>query len=281
MGRDEFRRRPVRPKRSLGQHFLVNTAIVEKMLSLADLKADPVLEVGPGRGILTRRLVQKASRVLAVEKDDILCEELAAAFKGQINLELIHSDILDLDLDEHLVDGMKIIANLPYNIATQFIIRILEQASRLSAVVVMVQSEVALRICASPGDPAYSAMSVLVSSAFVTHAGFVVMPANFFPRPKVDSRVIKLIPRTDPVTRSEVKAFKAVVFTAFGQRRKILRNSLIRLPGLNHDHLSLLAHDAGIDLGVRPQELSQETYRRFARLYQERIVCAGPNSGSR
>jgi len=265
----------MRPKRSLGQHFLVNTAIVEKMVSLADLKAEPVLEVGPGRGILTKKLVQRASRVLAVEKDDDLYETLAVMFSGQANLKLLHGDILEMDLDELLSDGMKIVANLPYNIATQFVIRLVDHASRLSTVVVMVQSEVARRICSRPGNTEYSALSVLVSSAFVPCAAFVVSPANFFPRPKVVSRVIKLVPKPDPIPISEGNIFKDVVFCAFGQRRKILKNTLIHLPGLNKDMLASLAIEAGIDLMARPQEIPQQSYRELARLYWDKVVGKG------
>ncbi|MGC9323180.1 MAG: 16S rRNA (adenine(1518)-N(6)/adenine(1519)-N(6))-dimethyltransferase RsmA [Desulfomonilia bacterium] len=265
----------MRPKRSLGQHFLVNSSIVDRIVAFAELAAEPVLEVGPGKGILTRGLITRASSVLAVEKDDELFEKLGETFKGQENLRLIHGDILDMELGDLLVDGMKIIANLPYNIASRFIIRLLKDASKLAAVVVMVQREVAERVCACPGDTAYSALSVLVSSAFDSHRGFVVHPANFSPRPKVDSQVLKLIPRPCPVAVTELDTFQDVVFCAFRNRRKMLKNSLVHLPGMKPDVLEYLARETGVDLKKRPQDIPQEVYRLFAAMYREQAASTG------
>ncbi len=256
-------------KRSLGQNFLQNPGIVRKIAEFADLvPGDRVLEIGPGRGILTREIVGTVSSMIAIEKDDQLFDELREMFHDEDRLTLVHGDILEYDLSRLIVPGTKIVANLPYNIASQLIIRLTDYADRLSSIVVMVQREVAERICSRTGEKEYSALSVLVSAAFDTMAGFTVGPNNFIPRPKVDSQVIKLLPADDPVPGGQRAMFKRVVFQAFSQRRKMLRNSLLGLAGMERGLLDDLAREAQIDLIKRPQDLSPHDYRRLSISYQ-------------
>jgi len=261
----------MKAKRSLGQNFLVNVGIAEKITNLAQPAPDDhILEIGPGRGILTRILAQRASHVTAVEKDDHLYDQLCAAFAGQRNVKLIHGDILECDLSALIGSGTKIVANLPYNIASQLIIRLTDFADELSSVVVMVQKEVAERICARTGQKEYSGLSVLVSSAFEAVPSFTVSPNNFIPAPKVTSQVIKLLPRKNPVPRAERTVFKQVVFQAFAQRRKMLKNSLLGLVSMDKELLQEIAGDAQIDLTKRPQDLSYEDYHRLSLAYTNR-----------
>lgn len=258
----------MRAKRSLGQNFLRNVGIARKMAMLADVgPGDTVVEVGPGKGMLTRVLLDLASRVIAVEKDDVLHAHLGQVFEGRTSLHLRHDDILDADLASLIPDGAKVVANLPYNIGTQFIMRLVDHARRIGPVVVMLQKEVARRICACPGDREYSALSVIVSAGFDAAAGFMVGANNFFPRPRVESQVIKLTPRVSQVPRQDLELYKAVVSCAFHQRRKVLRNSLIHLPGMDDEHLERLALEASIDLCSRPQELSPAQYHLFCKVY--------------
>ncbi|MGO9147604.1 MAG: 16S rRNA (adenine(1518)-N(6)/adenine(1519)-N(6))-dimethyltransferase RsmA [Desulfomonilia bacterium] len=259
----------MRPKRSLGQNFLKNVGIAEKMASLAGIGSqDTVVEVGPGRGMLTRVLLKHASYVIAIEKDDHLYEGLLDAFNNSDGIELIHQDILESDLGQIIPDRAKIVANLPYNIATQLIIRLVDQAHRIDSVVVMLQKEVAQRICAHVGDKAYSYLSVVVAAGFDASPGFLVGPNNFFPKPKVDSLVIKLSPKMSPMPPADTEVFRSVVACAFGQRRKTLKNTLARLPDMDEDTLDKLAEYTGIHLGSRPQDITPEQYYLFSKGYK-------------
>jgi 16S rRNA (adenine1518-N6/adenine1519-N6)-dimethyltransferase len=258
----------MRAKRSLGQNFLNNIGIARNMAVLADIgPGETVVEVGPGKGMLTRVLLDHASRVIAIEKDDRLFEYLSHSFGDRGELCLEHRDILEADLSVLIPDRAKVVANLPYNIGTQFIIRLVDHARRIGPAVVMLQKEVAERICAGPGDSGYSALSVIVSAGFDAAPGFTVGPNNFFPRPGVESQVIKLIPKISPIPCRELDLFKTVVSCAFHQRRKVLRNSLIHLPLMDHELLERLAHAASIDLHQRPQELSAAQYHLFSKGY--------------
>lgn len=262
----------MKPKYSLGQNFLKNPAVVEKIITLARVGSDDkILEIGPGTGVLTNRLVQLASLVIAVEKDDELFEYLAQRFQGHPGVVLKHGDILEYDLNRLLLPGMKVVANLPYNIATQIILRLAEVSQRISSVVVMVQKEVALRMCASPADRDYSALSVLLAADFDCVRGFIVGPESFSPRPRVDSMVVRLVPKDRPIPGPDREAFQKVVFAAFGNRRKMLRNSLMNLPGIKKDALARIEIRSGISLGRRPQELSLEEFFCLSRAYRELV----------
>jgi 16S rRNA (adenine1518-N6/adenine1519-N6)-dimethyltransferase len=262
----------MRPKSSLGQHFLKSQGIVDRIVSLAGVnKDDEILEIGPGTGVLTRRLVEEAGRVLAVEKDDELSARLGERFKDSPNLSIVHGDILECRLEELVRPGMKVVANLPYNIATQIILRLARFCPLLSAMVVMVQKEVGSRICANPGDPDYSALTVILSALFRCTPGFLVGPKNFHPEPKVDSQVIKLVPREDPLPASEIDDYRKLVFAAFGMRRKMLRNSLLGLPGMTKDLLPEMARLSGVSLDDRPQTLAPEAFARLSRAYRQII----------
>ena len=263
----------MRPKPSLGQNFLKNPSIAVKIVAFSGVEqGDTVLEIGPGKGALTRVLLESASRVVAVEKDDELFELLRKQFPDEPGLTLVHGDLLDLDLNTLVFPGVKVVANLPYNIATRVILLLAEVSPPPVSVVVMVQKEVAERICAPVGHSEYSALTVLLSAVFLCDPGFVVGPKNFFPEPKVDSRVIRLVPRQNPLPPSERDAYRQVALCSFAQRRKMLRNSLLNLPGITKQGLSGLACQAGIGLEKRPQELSWEEYARLGRAYRQIIT---------
>ncbi len=267
----------MRAKRSLGQNFLKNIGIAHKMVSLAAVSAeDTVVEIGPGRGMLTRVLLDHARCVIAVEKDDALHEHLQIALHDRQGLRLLHQDILESDLSRLIPDGAKVVANLPYNIATPLLTRLVEHASRIAAVVVMLQKEVAQRICAKPGEHDYSALSVLICAGFDASPGFIVDPANFSPRPRVVSQVIRLIPKAVPIPLEDLGLFRTVVTCAFGQRRKVLRNSLSHLSGMDRDLLQRLASETPLDLGARPQDITPEVFRLFSRRYGEARILPPP-----
>lgn len=259
----------MRPKRSLGQNFLTNPHIVNKIIEFADVgQRDSVLEIGPGRGIMTTALARVAARVTAVEKDDDLAQRLAAKYAHDPRIRIVHGDILELNLETLAPAGTKLVANLPYNIATAVILKLVEIPKHYDAITVMVQKEVALRICAGKGTRDYAGLSVLAGVNFVTAPGFLVGPGNFSPRPQVDSMVIQLKARSGTMAAEDLGPFKTVIFSAFGQRRKMLRNTWINLPGMSAELLDNFAGQAKIDLSRRPQDLTIEEFKRFSGLYQ-------------
>ncbi|HEY9160900.1 MAG TPA: 16S rRNA (adenine(1518)-N(6)/adenine(1519)-N(6))-dimethyltransferase RsmA [Desulfomonilia bacterium] len=261
------------PKRSLGQNFLINTHIVDNIIHFSGLRInETVLEIGPGKGALTKKLAETAGRVVAIEKDNALAEDLKLGFKNHRNVEIIGADILESDMKSIVPKGALMIANLPYNIATVIITSLLNFPSHFSSITVMVQKEVGERICARPGTKPYSALSVLMASCFDTVTGPVIGPDNFFPRPKVDSILIRLIPKDDPITPETLAPLKKVVFHTFNSRRKMLRNSLSNLPGMTPETLNNIEKKTGIDFSRRPQDLDLLEFIQLTRLYVETVV---------
>lgn len=262
----------MRPKPSLGQHFLKSQGVVDRIIGLAAVgRDDHVLEIGPGTGVLTRSLIRHAGRVVAVEKDDSLARQLREEFGDSPSFTLVHEDILRLPLEGVVTPGMKVVANLPYNVATPIILQLARFPDKLACIVVMVQKEVGSRICAKAGDSDYAALSVILSSLFCCTPGFVVGPKNFHPEPRVDSQVIRLVPREDPLPAPERDGCHKLVFTVFGQRRKMLRNSLLGLAGMTKGLLPELARLSGANLDARPQELAPEAFAKLSRAYRQII----------
>jgi 16S rRNA (adenine1518-N6/adenine1519-N6)-dimethyltransferase len=223
------RRLPVSPNRELGQHFLVDENILGVIGRLAELEADDVvLEVGPGLGILTEYLAERVARVHAVELDRALEPHLRERLAGRTNVELTFGDALRLDLAAVEPQAVKLVANLPYSIATPLIVEGLEHLENVRLWCVMVQREVADRLFAEPGTKAYGAVSVLVQLAAERTGFHPVSRTVFRPRPKVDSALVAFRRRDLPPDFDEIKQ---VVEASFAHRRKTLPNS-VELAGL-------------------------------------------------
>jgi 16S rRNA (adenine1518-N6/adenine1519-N6)-dimethyltransferase len=277
--RAALRESDFRPRKKLGQNFLIHERVLDSILRLLDLRSDEeVLEIGPGLGFLTRRLVAAANRVYAVEVDDLLMEQLGRSPLGSHpHLRLVHGDILKISLDELLPPKrIKLVSNLPFSISTPVFFRLLEQREHFSTLVLMVQKEVADRIAGGPGTKSYGTLSVWCQ----IHGRIVdkvsVAPEAFFPRPKVRSTVLKIAlfptPRLAP---EELLVLRELLRAAFGQRRKTLRNTMSAWwrRGREEIEVFLRSHDidpkrrgetltidefitltkALIDLGPRPQ----------------------------
>ena len=218
----------VAPKKALGQHFLVDENILGVIGRLAELQPDDViLEVGPGLGILTRYLAERTRLVHAIEIDRALAESLSTALVDHENVRLVFGDALRLDLSGLDPTPRKLVANLPYNIATPLVVETLEHVRSIERWCVMVQREVADRFFAEPRTKAYGAVSVLVQLA-ARKAGFHAVPPTVFrPRPRVDSALVAFT-RTAGPRLAEVRP---IVEASFAHRRKMLANS-VALAGL-------------------------------------------------
>lgn len=235
--RDFFALHHTRPKKQLGQNFLVNPEVLEIIVRAGELAdTDTVIEIGAGLGCLTDVLARHAKRVIAVEVDELLYKALASQFSTDSHIQLLNADILKLELHSLLCRDttsapttFKVIANLPYSITTPILWKLLEHPKQIHSCVLMMQKEVAERIVAEPGGKDYGALTIGV--AYRTDATLIatLSPENFYPAPKVDSALLKLTMRENPKVRVENEEFFfKVVRTAFRTRRKMLKNTLVR-----------------------------------------------------
>jgi 16S rRNA (adenine1518-N6/adenine1519-N6)-dimethyltransferase len=263
----------VRPKKRLGQNFLVNPGVLKKIVAAANLTAaDTVVEIGPGIGTLTGRLAEAAGKVVAVEVDPALVALLKETLSKFPNLYLVEGDALKADFNALVAAAggafpYKVVANLPYYITTPLLTRLLTGNFRVALLVVMVQKEVALRLVARPGTKEYGAISVLVRFMAEPELVAVVSRGSFFPAPEVDSAVVRLTVRPSaPVTIPDEELFFRVVRAAFAQRRKTLTNALAGSGlGLGRDAWPEVLARAGIDPTRRGETLSLEEFAAVTR----------------
>lgn len=249
--------RPFPPaNKRLGQHFLIDPNIVRKILAVAAVAPeDTVFEIGPGRGALTPALSKAARRVIAVEIDPLLHRLLQERQAEWPNVELVCADALAYPMD-HCPVGTVVVANLPYYVSTPLLFRLLEQRSRWSRMVLMLQEEVADRLIAGPGRPDYGVLSVMAQHVAQIAKEFYVSPHCFRPKPDVGSAVVSVRP-TQPPDRSphEESRFGALVRGAFAHRRKTLVNSL-RDEGYDQKSVTAALEALGISVGARAERLS-------------------------
>jgi len=260
-------------KKSLGQNFLIDGNILDKIVSAADL--DPsagALEIGPGIGTLTQELCEEARQVVAVEKDNRLLDVLAETLADYDNVHVHHADVLEADLHalfERWFQGMQVsvVANLPYYVTTPIVMKLLEEQLPLRNIVVMVQREVADRMAAKPGGKDYGTLSIAVQ--YYTQPEIVcrVPESAFMPQPNVESTVIKLKVREQPAVQvPNPELYFALVKASFAQRRKTLLNNLqnnLQPKRAKEDILAALER-AGIDPTRRGETLSLEEYAQLA-----------------
>jgi 16S rRNA (adenine1518-N6/adenine1519-N6)-dimethyltransferase len=251
-----------RPKRELGQHFLADPNILDVVERLAELGAgDVVLEIGPGLGVLTRRLAEHVARVHAIELDRSLEPALRDALRGAANVELHFGDALQFDLAVLEPPPTKLVANLPYNIATPLVVESLDGLPSLRLWCVMVQREVADRFFAEPRTKEYGAVSVLVQLAAERTGFHAVSPHVFRPRPNVDSALVAFRRRELPPTYGRVKQ---IVGAAFAHRRKQLPNSLELAGVVSREEAAAALERIGRDSATRAEALSPAEFVALA-----------------
>lgn len=257
-------------RRQLGQHFLNHPQLAEKIVKLAGVtKDDVILEIGPGRGVLTAPLLQACKHLIAVETDERLFTELRQKFVEAQNLTLLHQDILEYDwetLRRFAERKLKVVANLPYSIATEIIFRLIDQRRLFSELYLMVQKEVAERLVAKPGGKNYGILAVLTQLYSESRMVLKVPPGAFKPPPKVDSAVVEMKLSEQPrVAVEDIEAFKQLVRAAFATRRKMLRNALKTFLLKSHYEWSELCSRVHIAEQARAEELSLEQFAALAR----------------
>ena len=242
----------ISPKKSLGQHLLLNPSTIDKILRIAHIQpTDHLLEIGPGPGAMTKRLAACAQTVVAVEKDRRFVESLKDQLSDFKNVILIEGDILNLQLEKILPPGpgkWKVVANLPYNIATEVIFHLLEPNHLFVSFTLMVQREVAHRLVASPGTKDYGILSIFSQLFSKNRIVMRLPPGAFTPPPKVDSAVVEF--QIDEGCRFPIHhlpTFETVVRSSFEQRRKMIRNSLAGgMPQISAATLSQALKTTGI-----------------------------------
>jgi 16S rRNA (adenine1518-N6/adenine1519-N6)-dimethyltransferase len=267
---DLLRARGLAPKKRFGQNFLADPHAARTIAEAATTPlGGTVLEVGPGLGALTRPLLERAARVVAIERDRDLVPILAGELPDAVaagTLTLIEADALAVDWAAALEAGPRphaIAGNLPYLITGKLLERAVGLADVVDRAVFMVQAEVADRLAALPDTESYGALTVFVQAAFAVRKILTVKGGSFYPRPEVDSAVVLLIPHR-PRLAAETNAFRAVVKAAFGARRKTLRNAWKGLFGWSREELAERAAEAGISLDARGETLGVEAFARLA-----------------
>jgi len=262
VGRDSL----PRPKKRLGQHFLTDPRLLGRIAdTLECTRADTVIEIGPGRGALTEQLLQRAGRVIAIELDRELAPMLAARWQDEPRFTLIEGDVLEQNLAA-LAGGPYLLAgNVPYNITTPILFHAMRRP-RPTRAIYLVQKEVAERVAAAPGSENYGALSVNVQALAEPTMLFTVGAKSFTPAPKVESAVIRIVPRSQALLdEEEEEPFRQLVQGAFGLRRKQMRRVMRTLMNVDATRADEILATAGVDPEARPETLSPQDFLRILR----------------
>jgi 16S rRNA (adenine1518-N6/adenine1519-N6)-dimethyltransferase len=254
--------REVRPKKALGQHFLKDLSVARKIAETVSVyPALPVLEVGPGTGVLTQFLLEDKRDLTVVEVDSESVQYLKAHYPG-LKERIIEEDFLKLDLENLFEERFCVIGNYPYNISSQIFFKVLEYKDKIPCCSGMLQKEVAERLASKPGKKAYGIISILLQVWYDIEYLFTVEPEVFDPPPKVRSAVIRMTRNSRTELECDEALLKTLVKTAFNQRRKTMRNSLKALLGKGNELLSNPVFDK------RPEQLSVEEFILLTKEFQ-------------
>ncbi len=267
--KQELREYGLFPKKRLGQHFLVDRNILNKVIRTAQVgKEDVVLEVGPGLGEMTLALAHRVKKVIAIEIDPKLVAILNKKAKDYPNVEVMKSDILKVDF-KHILEKeghtIKVVANLPYQISTPLVFRFIELKEAFSTFTLMLQKEVAERMVAPPGRKEYGPLSIFIQLFLNPSILFFIKPSAFFPPPKVESAVVHMVWKEKPmIEKNDEEWFKRIVKACFGYRRKTLLNALKHSELCLPDSTESRMEKVGIDPRRRPETLTIEEFIRLA-----------------
>lgn len=261
----------MRPKRSLGQNFLVDPNAQRRIVEAIEAPtAHEVVEIGPGQGALTRHLAGAVRRLVLVELDDELAAALEREYAGRGDVVVVHRDVLETDIASLLEEPARarIVGNIPYNITTPILFHLLDMAPRPERIVVMIQREVAERILARPGGKTYGALSVAIRAVADVERVLQVKRGAFRPAPDVDSTVIRIRPRQPaPLDREEERDLRELTRAAFGRRRKQLGTILRDAPeyALTPDEIERIGARIGVEPDRRPETIDPATFVALSR----------------
>lgn len=258
--------RPPRPRKRFGQHFLSDPRLLGRIAdTLGATEHDTVIEIGPGRGALTAQLLERAGRVIAIEVDRDLSAMLRARWKDEPRFSLVEGDVLQQSLGALAGGPYLLVGNVPYNITTPILFHAMGRP-RPQRAVYLVQREVAERVVAAPDDEAYGALSANVQALARAEMLFGVPAKAFNPPPKVESAVLRITPREDPVIApDEEEPFRVLVQGAFGLRRKQMRRVVRTLWSLDAERAEAVLSRAGIEAEARPETLGAAEFARLLR----------------
>ncbi len=262
--RDLLRKYELQPKRSFSQNFLIQPGAIAQIADAALAMGEQIVELGPGLGALTHALLERGATVLAVELDRDMVRVLEKEFAGRERLEVRSGDAAELDLDAYSkACGSKLVVtgNLPYQATGAIIRQVVAHRPVLDGAILMVQREVRDRLIAPPGTKEYGALTVFTRAAFEVETVCRLRPGSFYPAPKVDSAVVRFLPRETPLAE-ETESFRSVVRAAFQMRRKTLYNALRAIGDAGRASNAL--SEAGIDPGRRGETLSVEEFATLA-----------------
>lgn len=269
----------IKANKSLGQNFLIKEEVVEKIVESSNIeKDDLVIEIGPGLGTLTKKLLEKAGKVICIELDKKMLQILEDRFSLYENFQVLNQDVLKVDLKSLIEEdkkenhrkAVKIVANLPYYITTPIIMKLLEEELPLESITVMIQKEVANRLIAVPGKKETGAITYSVYY-YAEAEGILEVPNNsFLPEPEVTSKVIKLnIRKTPPVTVKNKQKMFQIIKCAFMQRRKTLLNALVNTKIFDSkEQGAKLLEQLGMDISIRPEKLQLEDYAKICEMLE-------------
>lgn len=273
-----FAEHEIRPNKKLGQCFLIDDNLARWIVDQADLHPDDVVvEVGPGAGALTRHLVGRVRRLVLVEKDAKLAALLTERFTEVASVEVIHGDAVAYDLRPLFCEGpVKLIGNLPYSVGNEILRNFLDPPSPVDLAVVMVQKEVADRICALPRTKDYGVLGLMLQERWVPEFLKTIGPQPFFPRPEIDSSIVRLRPRPPGGLPPHCpQTYASLVRRGFGQRRKQLRNNL----GITPESWALMAGSLGFAETVRAEELTPSQWAALSNLAEPHPAGRHAQSG--
>tara|TARA_Y200000002_G_C22663851_1_gene657056 strand:- start:776 stop:1561 length:786 start_codon:yes stop_codon:yes gene_type:complete len=256
------------PKKSLGQNYLIDLNIIKKIINLTNISNRHILEIGPGKGALTEEILKKKPKSLTlIEKDNTLCEKLIFKYKNQENIIIYNKDILKFNFEEKLKKNSIIFGNLPYNISSQILVKIIKfkkYPSSFSSLILMFQKEMAQRIVGKFNTSKYGRLSILTDYRLQVLDKFDVSPNCFFPRPKINSTVLYFKPNNKKNNKiRNLKNLEKITNILFSNKRKMINKTMKKI--FNNDQLNLIKN---LDLKSRPSELKPEIYYEITRIFE-------------
>ena len=252
----------IHPSKSLGQNFLIDRGVLDRLIEEAKLtNLDPVLEVGPGLGVLTKELAQRAKKVVAVELSGKLAKACQKECQNFTNIKIINQDILQLDLAKlSLGQNYKVVSSLPYQITSPFLRKLIDADQGPKLIVLLVQKELAERIAAQPGDSNRGFLSVLIQLFYQSEIARGVAGESFYPVPRVESAILKLIPVQENYPVKDLSEFSKFLQAGFGHKRKKLTNSLSLNLSLNKEKIIEAVESCGLEDNIRAESLTIENW---------------------